>query len=453
MKKNDEIILEIDGYTSGGSGVGHYEGMAVFVPLSAKGDTVLTKILKVKKRYAYGKVMEIINTSPDRITSDCDVFNRCGGCVYRHISYNAECKIKSEKVYNSIKRIGRIDMEPQPIISAEKTLGYRNKAQYPISQNRNVGFFGTHSHRVIECENCLLQPEIFGQICAVITDFLKENNISIYNEQDLTGLVRHIYIRHAAKTGEIMVVLVINGDTLPFIDILTERLKALLGENLKSVQLNINKKDTNVILGDECVSVFGDTYITDILCGIKIRISPLSFYQVNRDMAEKLYQKAAEYAMPDNKTVLDLYCGAGSIGLSMAKTAKKIIGVEIVPDAVRDAGINAQINGIQNAEFICADAAAAAEQLAARGLKPDVVIVDPPRKGCEEALLNTIANDFSPERIVYVSCDSSTLARDIAILQNNGYKLMEYTPADLFPRTSHVECAAKLIRTENHKYL
>ncbi len=446
MKKNDEFILEIGGYTSKGSGVGHIDGMAVFVPLTAKGDTVRAKILKVKRAYAYGKVTEIITPAPCRTEPDCAVFSRCGGCVYRHIDYKQECEIKEEKVYNSIKRIGGIDMKPQKIIGAETTLGYRNKAQYPLSDNGNVGFFGTHSHRVIECENCLLQPEIFGNICASITSWIKENNISIYNEEKHTGLLRHIYLRYAAKTGEIMAVLVINGDNLPKSDILVNRMKELLGDALKSIQLNINKKDTNVILGDKCVVLFGDTYITDILCGVKIRISPLSFYQVNRDMAEKLYQKAAEYADCADKTVLDLYCGAGTIGLSMTKTAKKIIGVEIIPDAVRDAKINAEMNNIKNAEFICGDAAAAAIELAHRGEKPDVVIVDPPRKGCEESLLNTIAKDFSPERIVYVSCDPSTLARDIAVLSKLGYKLMEYTPVDMFPRTSHVECAAKLIR-------
>lgn len=446
MKKNDEFILEIEGYTSEGSGVGHIDGMAVFVPLTAKGDTVRVKILKVKRAYAYGKAVEIITPAPCRTEPDCSVFSRCGGCVYRHIDYKNECEIKEEKVYNSIKRIGGIDIKPQPIIAAENTFGYRNKAQYPISENGNVGFYGTHSHRVIENENCLLQPEIFGCICAVITNWIKENNVSIYNEQTHTGLMRHIYLRYGSKTNEIMVVPVINGDNLPKSDVLVARLKELLGDALKSVQLNINKKDTNVILGDKCVSLFGDTYITDILCGINVRISPLSFYQVNRDMAEKLYNKAAEYAECNGKTVLDLYCGAGTIGLSMAKTAKKIIGVEIIPDAVNDAKINAEINGIKNAEFICADAAAAAKKLAERYLKPDVVIVDPPRKGCDEALLNTIAKNFTPERIVYVSCDSSTLARDVAILEKKGYKLMEYTPVDMFPRTAHVECAAKLCR-------
>lgn len=446
MKKNDEIILQIDGYTSDGNGVGHIDGMAVFVPLSAKGDTVRAKILKVKKSYAYGKVMEILTASTDRINPDCPVFSRCGGCVYRHISYKSECRIKEEKVYNCIKRIGGIDMAPMPIICAQNENGYRNKAQYPLSQNGNVGFFGTHSHRVIESDTCLLQPKVFEDICRVITDFFKEKNISIYNEENHTGLVRHIYLRFGATTNEIMVVLVINGDTLPFYEKLVADLTNLLGENLKSVQLNINKRDTNVILGDKCITLFGDTYITDVLCGVKIRISPLSFYQVNRDMAEKLYKKAAEYADCTDKTVLDLYCGAGTIGLSMAKKAKKIIGVEIIPDAVKDAKINAQINNITNAEFICGDAALAAAELAHRGEKPDVVIVDPPRKGCEESLLNTIANDFTPERIVYVSCDSSTLARDIAVLSKLGYELQEYTPVDMFPRTSHVECAAKLIR-------
>ncbi len=446
MNKNDEIVISIDGYSSTGSGVGHYDGMAVFVPQTAVGDTVKVKILKVKRTYAYGKVEEIITPSENRKTPDCKVFRSCGGCVYRHITYKSECEIKQNKVYDAIRRIGGIDIKPNEIICAENICGYRNKAQYPVSLSGNAGFYAPHSHRIIESDDCRLQPEVFSHILKVITDWIKENGISVYNEQTYHGLVRHIYLRQAAATNEIMVVIVINGDTLPHSDILIEKLKMLLCDNLKSVQININKRNTNVILGDTCVTLYGEKYITDILCGVKIRISPLSFYQVNRTMAEKLYKKAAEYAMPTGKTVLDLYCGAGTIGLSMAKDAKEIIGVEIIPDAVEDARVNAQINGISNATFICGDAAHAATELSLQKLTPDVVIVDPPRKGCDEALLHTISNDFSPERIVYISCDCATLARDAAILENEGYKLIEYTPVDMFPSTSHVETVALLCR-------
>ena len=291
-----------------------------------------------------------------------------------------------------------------------------------------------------------MQPRIFSKIVAVTEDWIKENNISIYEEEKHRGLLRHIYLRLAEVTNEIMFTAVINGDKLPFADRLIESLKSLCGENLKSVQININKKDTNVILGDKCEVLYGEPYITDVLCGIKVRLSALSFYQVNRTMAEKLYEKAAEYAKPEGRNILDLYCGAGTIGLSMAGSAKSIIGVEIIPEAIDDAEFNARNNGIKNAEFICGDATTAANDLKKRKIHPDTVIVDPPRKGCTPELIATITNDFSPERVVYVSCDPATLARDIKIFGENGYSLIEYTPVDLLPRTSHVETVALLCR-------
>ncbi len=451
MNKNDEIILEIDGYSSTGSGVGHLDGMAVFVPLAAKGDIIRAKVVKVKKTYAYARLEEILTPSINRKTPDCKVFKTCGGCVYRHITYSAECEIKQNKVYDAVKRIGGIDLLPKDIIYAENVCHYRNKAQYPVSLSGNAGFFAPHSHRIIENDNCLLQPEIFSNILKVVTDFIKQKNISVYNEELHRGLIRHIYIRKAFATDEIMVVLVINGDSIPHSDLLIDNLKELLGSNLKSVQINKNKRDTNVILGNECVVLFGDGYITDILCGVKIRISPLSFYQVNRTMAEKLYEKAAEYALPQGKIILDLYCGAGTIGLSMSRMAKRVIGVEIVPEAVADAKENAKINGIENCEFICGDAAFAAGQLSEKSLKPDTIIVDPPRKGCDEKLLNIIASNFSPERIVYISCDCSTFARDAAILSEFGYELTEYTPVDMFPNTAHIETVALLLRKKGDR--
>ena len=444
MKKNDEFIIDITDVTNEGSGVGKYEGMAVFVPLTAVGDTVKVKALKVKKTYAFGKLVEIISPSIDRIENDCEAFNKCGGCVYRLISYEAECKLKDNKVYEVIKRIGGVDMKPQPIIPSISIYGYRNKAQYPVSGEGKVGFYAFHSHRIIPCADCSLQPRIFSKIVAVTEDWIKENNISIYEEEKHRGLLRHIYLRLAEVTNEIMFTAVINGDKLPFADRLIESLKSLCGENLKSVQININKKDTNVILGDKCEVLYGEPYITDVLCGIKVRLSALSFYQVNRTMAEKLYEKAAEYAKPESRNILDLYCGAGTIGLSMAGSAKSIIGVEIIPEAIADAEFNARNNGIKNAEFICGDATTAANDLKKRKIHPDTVIVDPPRKGCTPELIATITNDFSPERVVYVSCDPATLARDIKIFGENGYSLIEYTPVDLFPRTSHVETVAIL---------
>ncbi len=446
MRKNDEIILEITDFTNEGSGIGRCDGMAVFVPLTAIGDTVKVKILKVKKTYAYGKAMEIINPAQSRIEADCPVFNKCGGCVYRHISYEAECDFKSKMVYEVIKRVGGVDLAPCKILKAQNQNEYRNKAQYPVDENGKAGFYAFHSHRIIPCSSCALQPKIFAEILNVAEKWIEKFSISIYNEEQHKGLLRHIYLRIAKKTEQIMVTLVINGDELPFADELVVALQAVCGESLKSIQLNINKDDTNVILGKKCVVLWGAPYITDILCGVKIRLSPLSFYQVNRAMAERLYKKAAEYAMPEGKKILDLYCGAGTIGLSMAKRAESIIGVEIIPEAIEDAKFNASENGIENARFICADAAKAAEELAKEGIQSDAVIVDPPRKGCTPELIEVIANKFSPERVVYVSCDPATLARDIKIFSEKGYKLIEYTPVDLFPRTSHCETVALLIR-------
>ena len=340
-----------------------------------------------------------------------------------------------------------------PILYGDSVDRYRNKAQYPVDLNGKAGFYAFHSHRIVPCCDCMLQPEEFKSIIEACENWIKDNNISIYNEENGNGLLRHLYLRKAEKTNEMMLTLVINGDTVPYIDSLIGKLKSVAGDSIKSIQLNINKENTNVILGDKCVTIHGEDYITDILCDVKIRLSALSFYQVNRTMAEKLYKKAAEYAKPNNKNILDLYCGAGTIGLSMAREAKSIIGVEIIPEAVKDAEFNAELNGIENARFICADAARAAEKLAKENIKADVVIVDPPRKGCSADLIDTIANKFSPERVVYVSCDPATLARDIKIFGDIGYKLIEYTPCDLFPRTSHCETVALLSRQKVNEYI
>ncbi len=445
MKKNDFIELEITAMSSEGSGIGRYEGLAVFVPMTAIGDRIKAKILKVKSNCAFGKAEEIITASPDRCDIDCAAFSKCGGCVYRHISYEAELHAKQKKVEDAVKRIGGINMEPQPICS-DTPFRYRNKAQYPVSEDYTVGFYASHSHRIIPSGDCRLQPEEFYKISQIFTEWIKGKKLSVYNEQTGKGLIRHLYLRLAVATNELMVCVVINGDSLPDSDELVKLLLEKTGERLKAVVLNINKAKTNVILGNKCKNLYGDGYIYDILCGIKVRIDPLSFYQVNRDMAERLYKKAAEYAKPKGKTLLDLYCGAGTIGLSMADKAKEIIGVEIVPEAVKDAKFNAQNNNITNARFICSDAANAAEALNKEGISPEVIIVDPPRKGCSEELLKIIANDFCPERLVYISCDPATLGRDIKILSSLGYELKEYMPFDLFPRTHHVETVAKLER-------
>ena len=444
MQKNQEIILEITDITAEGSGVGRYEGMAVFVPLTAVGDTAKVKILKVKKTYAYGKAVEIITPSKERTQNDCPQFSKCGGCVFRHIKYQAELSLKENTVYETLKRIGGVDLKPNPILSSTPDR-YRNKAQYPVAPNGGVGFYAFHSHRIIECEDCILQPQEFKEIVKTVSEWVRKYSISIYDEQKHKGLLRHIYIRKAQVTNEIMVVFVINGESLPQSE---QIIKTLVSncENIKSIQINQNRENTNVILGKTCKTLYGSDHITDILCGIKVRLSALSFYQVNHAMAELLYNKAREYAKPNGRNIIDLYCGAGTIGLSMAKYAKSVIGVEIVPEAIEDAEFNAKNNGINNASFICADASSAAERLAKEGIKADTVILDPPRKGCAKEVIETVANNFAPERVVYVSCDPATLARDIKIFEGLGYKLAEYTPCDLFPRTPHLETAALLYR-------
>lgn len=445
MQKNSDIILKITDVTHDGNGVGRYQGIAVFVPGTAVGDTVKVHIVKVKKSYCFGKVTEIIEGSPDRIAVDCPVFSKCGGCVYRHIDYNAEALIKQQRVEEVMRRIGGVQIGASPILTGDADR-YRNKAQYPVSQDYCVGFYATHSHRIIPCDDCVLQPEEFKVIAEIFSCFIKEFSLSVYNEETGRGLVRHLYLRKGTATGEIMVAVVLNGEQLPGSEIFVKTLTDRFGDALKTVVLNVNKDKTNVILGKENRVIYGDGYITDILCGNKIRINPLSFYQVNRDMAEVLYNKAREYADPENKEILDLYCGAGTIGLSFADAAKSIIGVEIVPQAIEDAIFNAKINNIENARFICSDAAQAARTLRSEGIHPDAVVLDPPRKGCDSELLAIVAQSFSPEKIVYVSCDCATLARDCKILEEMGYKVTEYTPVDLFPRTAHVETVALLGR-------
>ena len=447
IKKNDRINLKIDACSADGSGIGRHDGMAIFVPATAIGDEITAHILKVKKNYAFAKVESVLEPSPDRIAPQCPVYLKCGGCVFSHMKYEAEKQIKSAHVAECFKRIGGVTPEFEPIIGAESDCRYRNKAQYPVARENGelkIGFYSPHSHRVVHCPDCLLQPEEFAGILGVFADYIEKYNVSVYDETAHKGLLRHIYIRKGTKSGEIMACAVINGKSLPA----EHELAAALTEKesaIRSIIINSNTEKTNVILGKNCRTLWGSDYITDILCGLRFRISPLSFYQVNRNQAERLYGKAAECAeLTGKETVLDLYCGAGTIGLSMAKNAKEIIGVEIVPQAIEDAKINAEINGIRNARFICSDAAKAAETLKNDGIRPDVVILDPPRKGCSPEMLKTAA-EMSPDRIVYVSCDPATLARDCAALHALGYTPAKSTPVDMFPRTGHIECAVKLI--------
>lgn len=449
MKKNDEITLEITGMTAEGNGVGRYEGMAIFVPETVIGEKVTAHVIKVSKNYAIAKLINIENKSENRIDSDCKSSSSCGGCSYRHITYNEECKIKFNKVNDAFKRIAGLEVELDPIISAVSENRYRNKAQYPISKNVKgetvIGFYAGRTHRVIDNECCLLQPVFFDEISKIVKSWIDENGISVYDELTHSGLMRHLYIRHAEVSKEIMVCLVVNGNDIPNKEDLVSKLLAA-NENIISIQINVNKEKTNVVLGGKNIVLYGKKYITDTICGVNVRISAHSFYQVNRNMAEILYKKAAEFAEPDGKNVIDLYCGVGTIGLSMAKKAKNLVGVEIVPEAIEDAKFNAKANGFDNAEFMVGDAALAAKELVNRNIKADVVILDPPRKGCDCELINTVAKDFAPEKVVYVSCDPATLARDCKLFDEVGYKVISAVPVDLFPRTVHVETVALLSR-------
>ncbi len=446
LKKNQDITLTISGITAEGSGVGHYEGIAVFVPNTAVDDVIDCHIIKTKKNYAIGKINSILKASSMRIVPDCDVSSRCGGCVFRHISYQAECEMKRQRVKDAFLRIGHIDIEPEKIIKSGRESRYRNKAQYPVREENGkiqIGFFAQNSHRVIPCGDCMLQPDEFSKILSVFEIWIKQNSVSVYSEDTHKGLLRHIYLRKAFATGEIMVCAVINGHKLPEKESLVAALLKCCNQ-ITSIVVNENTNDSNVILGKKFNVIWGNEYIEDVLCGIKFRISPQSFYQINREQAEKLYNKAAEYAdLSGNEVLLDLYCGAGTIGLSMAHKVKKLIGVEIVPKAIENAAENARINGIENAEFICKDALEAAKILKNRRIAPNVVIVDPPRKGCDAELLQTIIQ-MNPERLVYISCDPATLARDCAVLIEKNFKIEKVTPVDMFPRTSHVETVVLL---------
>lgn len=443
LQKNQTVKLEITGYTAEGNGVGRCGGIAVFVPLAAAGDVLEVKIVKTAKTYAFGKIEKILTPSSDRTEQDCRPFRMCGGCVFRHINYKAELAAKQQRVQDALERIAGFRFAVlKPIVGAEHPDRYRNKAQIPVGPGPAgevaLGFYASRSHRIVDCGECLLQPEVFARAAAAFREWQRSARESVYDEATGRGRLRHLFLRLAEATGEVMVCLVVNGNGVHG----EPELVKLLEKNvpgLKSVVVNSNRERTNVILGKKNRTVWGQDFITDELCGLRFRISPSSFYQVNRTQAERLYGIAGQYAgLTGSETVLDLYCGTGTIGLSMAKNAGRVIGAEIVEQAVEDAKQNAADNGIENAEFTCMDAAKAADMLKNRGEKPDVVILDPPRKGCSPELIETVSQ-MSPSRVVYVSCDPATLARDLKLFAAKGYKTMEATPVDLFPRTAHVE--------------
>jgi len=442
--KNDKIEIVIDALTSEGSGVGRYNGLAVFVRGTVPGDRIIAHIIKRSKNYAIGIIDKIIQPSSSRIESDCPYSAKCGGCSFRHMTYDEELKYKKSRVQEALSRIGHLDIEVDEIIGADELNYYRNKAQYPVricDGELYAGFYAYKSHRIIPCADCKLQPLEFQKGLEAFALWIEKENVSSYDENTGKGLLRHIYFRKAFGTGEIMACAVINGDRIPnqqlLIDFLTEKV-----EHLKSVVLNINQDRTNVILGKKSKTIWGSDTICDILLGKKFLISPNSFYQVNHNQCEKLYSKAKEFAcLTGEETLLDLYCGVGTIGFSMADSVKRLVGIEIIPQAVENAEENARLNAVENCEFICADAPKGAQILEQKGIEPDVIILDPPRKGCDKSLFDVIEK-MSPDRIVYVSCDCATLARDLKILEDINYKTVKVTALDMFPRTPHVECIA-----------
>ncbi len=441
MKKNDIFELEITGMTDEGDGVGRAESMAIFVPYTIIGEKVRIIIVKVMKNFAYGKLLEVIVPSTHRLKADCPYFYQCGGCQLWHMDYDTELKYKQQKVEDCIRRIGGLQTTVSPIVPSDNTSRYRNKVQLPVSKD-GIGFYKRNSHTVIDIQDCLLQNSKATKVVALLREWISKYNIEPYDEETNSGNLRHIYIR-SGKSG-MLLTLVVREKFLPNTD---ELINMLMPFNLAGIVLNINPKNTNVVLGKENRLLWGKQSIIDNIGESEFEISPNSFYQVNNPQALKLYTIAQELAfLQGNETLWDLYCGIGTIGQFMAKSVKKIVGIEIVPQAVEDATNNAKRNGIKNAKYFCGAAETIAPSLIKKGYKPDVVILDPPRKGCDEKLLETVIKS-APKRIVYISCKPSTLARDLKYLSNY-YTTKQIVPVDLFPRTSHVETVTLLCRTQ-----
>ena len=466
MKKNDTVVVEITDLGVNGEGIGKIDGYTLFVKDAVIGDTAEVKITKAKKNYGYAKVMRIVKESAFRVSAPCSEARRCGGCQIQEMAYERQLEFKNQKVRNNLVRLGGV---PEELVDAimeepggmEHPFRYRNKAQYPVGRDKNgeitIGFYAGRTHQIIPVPglDCVLGAEENREILEIIREYMKEYHIEPYEEETHTGLVRHILIRKGFHTGELMVCLVINGNRLPESGILADRLERIPG--MTSITYNVNREKTNVILGDTIHVIRGQSYIEDYIGNIKYRISPLSFYQVNPVQTALIYGKALEYAgLTGHETVWDLYCGIGTISLFLAQKAEQVYGVEIVPQAIEDAKNNAILNGITNAQFFVGRSEEIlpeyyrdyAEKHDGRQARADVIVVDPPRKGCDETLLRTMV-DMKPERIVYVSCDSATLARDVKILRGEGYEMEKIKAVDMFPHTYHVEVVTCLQRVNS----
>ena len=443
LEKGSIYTAVIDGYSSEGLGIARVNGAVVFVPHAVRGEEIDLRITKVMKTSCAGEIVKIHNPSPERMEPECPYAGKCGGCAYRHLTYPEELWAKRQRVQDALTRIGGLDLTVEEILGAKNPEHYRNKSQYPVGADGSIGFFQARTHKVVPIRRCLIQTEAADRTAQAVGEWMRRYKISAYDETTGKGLVRHVCVRVNRK-GESLCCVVVNGNKVPREPELAAYVTAAVPHTV-GVLLNSNTRRGNVILGDKYRTLFGRNYLMDTLCGLEFKLSMPSFYQVNRDQAEVLYGKALEFAgLTGNETVLDLYCGIGTITLCLAKAAKRVIGAEIVPPAIRDAKENALRNHIENAEFFCGDAADIAAKLESDGLRPDVVTVDPPRKGLAPEVIASVAA-MGPEKVVYVSCDPATLGRDVKIFREFGYEAKRAAAVDMFPGTAHVETVCLLV--------
>ena len=443
LEKGSVYTAVIDGYSSEGLGIARVNGAVVFVPHAVRGEEIDLRITKVMKTSCAGEIVKIHNPSPERMEPECPYAGKCGGCAYRHLTYPEELWAKRQRVQDALTRIGGLDLTVEEILGAKNPEHYRNKSQYPVGADGSIGFFQARTHKVVPIRRCLIQTEAADRTAQAVGEWMRRYKISAYDETTGKGLVRHVCVRVNRK-GESLCCVVVNGNKVPREPELAAYVTAAVPHTV-GVLLNSNTRRGNVVLGDKYRTLFGRNYLMDTLCGLEFKLSMPSFYQVNRDQAEVLYGKALEFAgLTGNETVLDLYCGIGTITLCLAKAAKRVIGAEIVPPAIRDAKENALRNHIENAEFFCGDAADIAAKLESDGLRPDVVTVDPPRKGLAPEVIASVAA-MGPEKVVYVSCDPATLGRDVKIFREFGYEAKRAAAVDMFPGTAHVETVCLLV--------
>ena len=444
-KKNASLTLEITGYTAEGMGVARWEGRVVFIPGTILGEHWEVQLLKVKTNVAWGRAVRLLAPSPERVALDCPLAGRCGGCQYRHMTYEEELRAKRQRVQDALSRVGGVSLELPQVLGAETPLRYRNKVQFPVAQEKRglaVGYYRARSHDVLDVDDCLLQPEAVTTLRRAFKGWMERYRVPAYDEGSRQGLIRHLYVR-TNQAGEVLCCVVANGTRLPHAPELVQSLRQAV-PTLAGLVLNTNTKDTNVILGPNYRTIWGRDFLEEGLCGMTFRLSVPSFFQINWAQTERLYAQALEFAgLTGRETVLDLYCGIGTISLALAQRAGQVIGAEIVPEAVQDAQANAARNQVDNARFLCGDAGEAAFQLAAEGVRPQVICVDPPRKGLAPEVPEILAS-MAPDRIVYVSCDPATLARDVKRFGELGYPAVKAQAVDLFPRTAHVETVVLL---------